>query len=295
MMMATISQVSSSHPAPHIRLPSSGKHTHTLILLHGTSTSGPELADSLLSETELTSIFPSTKFIFPTASLKTCSVFRSPENPNPLKNCWFDIHDFSDRTKGESDAGTLEGMRGSLLYLASIVRGEIEDLDKVYGDGQGALRVGILGFSQGSAIAMTLMISGVLEDAGIKAKLGGVVGLSGWLPYRRQIDSVVDGGDDGDRNLLRGRRRLREILGLSDTEDRSGRSDLSRTPIFMGHGEDDQKVKLEWSKQMRHTLVSLDFNVEFKTYKSLAHWYKVPDEIDDLSAFLKEQWIDSQG
>ncbi|KAH8816377.1 Alpha/Beta hydrolase protein [Xylogone sp. PMI_703] len=292
-MAEHISQVSSTHPSLHIHLPSSGRHTHALIMLHGTSTSGPELAGSFSSETNLLKSFPSVKFIFPTASLKPCTVFRSSENPNPMKNCWFNIHDFSDRTKGESDNETREGMKESLLYLSGIVRSEIEELEALYGKDQGAARVGILGFSQGSAIAMSLILSGVLEDVGLKTKLGGIVGLSGWLPYRRQIDlsisSTANETDTGKR-FLSGRKYLRDILDLDDTEDSYSVSELLQTSIFMGHGEDDRKVKLEWAKEMRNTLVSLDLKIQFKSYELLEHWFKVPDEIDDLSAFLRGQW-----
>jgi predicted esterase len=58
------------------------------------------------------------------------------------------------------------------------------------------------------------------------------------------------------------------------------------TPIFLGHGRDDEKVPCSLGKAMAETLESAGYKIEWKCYEGQGHWYKVPDEIDDIVDFL---------
>lgn len=61
-----------------------------------------------------------------------------------------------------------------------------------------------------------------------------------------------------------------------------------RTPVFLGHGAADPKVSVRLGEQMVQLLAGpLDMDVTWKQYEDFGHWYKVPDEIDDLVDFLR--------
>ncbi|KAE8443524.1 hypothetical protein EG329_001764 [Mollisiaceae sp. DMI_Dod_QoI] len=258
------------HPDPYI-IHAEGKHTHTLILLHGTSTSGPEFGDSILDfEFELArecvrgrvlnhastenlksihkegffdeddspypevenesknenengggrrekktslrkelskgGVLEGVRVVFPTGSLKKTTVFGGRET-----NAWFDVHDFGDRTVGEKEQ--VEGLRESVGYLKELVMDEVKLLDaeedrggrwldrwtggRRRGKGGGKGRVVLGGFSQGSAMAVVGLLSGEFEGVGI----GGVVGFSGWLPFRKQVDEAILGDQEPRKDL----------------------------------------------------------------------------------------------
>jgi hypothetical protein len=59
-------------------------------------------------------------------------------------------------------------------------------------------------------------------------------------------------------------------------------------PVFLGHGAVDPKVSVRLGDQMAQLLSGpLGMDVTWKRYEDLGHWYKVPDEIDDLVDFLR--------
>ncbi|KAL8808539.1 MAG: hypothetical protein Q9182_000090 [Xanthomendoza sp. 2 TL-2023] len=64
------------------------------------------------------------------------------------------------------------------------------------------------------------------------------------------------------------------------------RSANSSTPIFMGHGDQDPLVKLEWGQETAKQLKGLGWKVDMRVYKGLVHSAD-PEEMDDL-----ERWLD---
>jgi Phospholipase/Carboxylesterase len=115
------------------------------------------------------------------------------------------------------------------------------------------------------------------------------VGMSAWLPFRKQIMDVIR-----DSNGLEGKRDatvkfVREFLGLDEVE---GGGEL-KTPMLLCHGEDDQKVKLEWGCEMRDLMCELGVDLSFKSYSGLEHWYN-EDEMRDIILFLRGIWGHAQ-
>ncbi|KAL8723119.1 MAG: hypothetical protein Q9225_000522 [Loekoesia sp. 1 TL-2023] len=67
----------------------------------------------------------------------------------------------------------------------------------------------------------------------------------------------------------------------------------SSIPIFMGHGDQDPLVKIEWGQETANRLKALGWKVDFNAYKGMAHDAS-PKEMDDLEAWLKER-LPAQG
>ncbi|KAL8939195.1 MAG: hypothetical protein Q9216_003489 [Gyalolechia sp. 2 TL-2023] len=62
----------------------------------------------------------------------------------------------------------------------------------------------------------------------------------------------------------------------------------SSTPIFMGHGDSDPLVKVEWGQETANRLKALGWKVDFNVYKGLQHGAD-PKEMDDLETWLRER------
>lgn len=60
------------------------------------------------------------------------------------------------------------------------------------------------------------------------------------------------------------------------------------TPIFMGHGTEDELVKFEWGRQTAQALRDLGHQVDFRSYSGLKHSADM-DEINDLEGWLQER------
>lgn len=106
------------------------------------------------------------------------------------------------------------------------------------------------GFSQGGAIALMMMRSSM--------KLGGVVGLSTYLPLR-------------DQNPV---------------------SDANRgTPVLMCHGDSDQVVNYEFGRNLYDLLRKFGVSSEFNTFQGMGHsacQAELKDFKDFVSKHLKQ-------
>jgi len=138
------------------------------------------------------------------------------------------------------------------------------------------------GFSQGSAMTVMLLLSGELERLGIWNGHGGIagfVGMSGWLPFRRQIGEVVAAAHYGELAKRKAvRAYVRELLLLESfpCEDEA----FLDAPVWLGHGEIDEKVRLQWGQEMRDVLLGTGVNVGLSTYEGLAHWWNEKEIVE---------------
>lgn len=126
-------------------------------------------------------------------------------------------------------------------------RGEIEALlAREKQRGMAAHRIVLAGFSQGSAMAL---LTGLRH----KERLAGIAGLSGYLPMAGSTAA-----ERSDANVL--------------------------TPIFMGHGTQDEIVNIERGTASRELLRSLGHDVEWHQYP-MGHSVCM-EEIADLNRWL---------
>ncbi len=124
---------------------------------------------------------------------------------------------------------------------------QIEELLQIERDrGMPAHRTVLAGFSQGCAMAL---MTGLRH----KERLAGIVGLSGYLP-----------------------------LASSTASERSDANAL--TPIFLGHGQQDEMVAMDRGVATRQALQSLGYDTQWRDYP-MGHSVCM-EEIADLNAWL---------
>jgi lysophospholipase-2 len=258
----------------------------------------PPAENKPIERESIQTLLPTFKVIFPTGRPRPTTVFNGK-----ITNAWFDIHTFSDRTVGESSS--IEGLHESILYLSQLIKEEVEELERAEkedGEGREKGKVIIGGFSQGSAMAMILLLSGELDRIGVeRERIGGWVGISGWLPFRLQIISSITPPTSipPSPSLVQKRTEvrtyIRTLLSLPafNPEPRLEAQEQQQK-IWLGHGGLDAKVRTEWGEQMRCLLGGgegegergLGYDVKGRVYEGVEHWW-CEQEVRELCWWIK--------
>ncbi|RFU80260.1 acyl- thioesterase [Trichoderma arundinaceum] len=282
-------------PAPIIIQPASSTHKSTIIFLHGRGSNaqkfhGPLLSSPLTAHKHFQDAFPNTRFVFPTAPL-----LRAARFGRSIIHQWFD-------GSADWEPGEQEHLKRSIEHVHGIIRQESRLLD---GD---CRRIILAGISQGCATALTSML--LWEGDG----LGAFVGMCGYLPLATYLTEMLDGegagsgdeeddgfvfeldSDDGAANqdiIEDGtcRSPLQDAVGELRREARL--PDLTRpsylsfnsTPVFLGHGTEDDKVECRHGHQASAFLKKAGLDVVFREYQGLGHWYS-QDMLDHITDFL---------
>lgn len=265
-------------------------HTHSIILLHGRGSNaerfGVELVTAKSSAGKtLREHFPFAKFIFPTAKKRRSIAFKRI----PI-NQWFDNFSLKDPSRREDVQ--YDGIKETSEFVAGLVRREA--------DAVGMEHVVIGGLSQGCAAALHILL-----NLGEPVPLAAFVGMSGWLPFAETLDPAAvkdnigdeddffstDDGDDEDASHLQEVHRTatntaRDIASLPPLSV-AQQVVFPNTPIFLGHGKSDEKVSIDLGVQAKRVLEALGCSVVWKDYDE-GHWYKIPEEIDDIVEFLQD-------
>lgn len=314
---------SKSYPTPLIISPlKNDKHTHTIILLHGRGSNAERFGSVFLESTEIARRLPTVKFIFPTAKKRRSTVLKR----TPIHQ-WFDNYSLEDpnaRTELQVD-----GLKETSQFLRTLIDDEArlfrESNNPTVSDEYSRIVIG--GLSQGCAASVFCLLGGFSgQDSGQHKRLGGFVGMSGWLPFEREIMELLEmnGGDERetedddpfsrddeeDEDIpapIQALNHVRDVLDLPPLlhggesgfkgVDQQGDSESSlhprphlQTPLFLGHGSADPKVSAELGQRMASVLSNgFGMDVTWKAYEDFGHWYKIPDEIDDVVNFLKEK------
>ncbi|KAK2849614.1 hypothetical protein FQN49_005580 [Arthroderma sp. PD_2] len=280
------------------------------------SSNAERFGRELLKSSNLDSQLPTVRFVFPTARKRRSTILKRV----PI-NQWYDNYSLDD--PGERTELQVEGLHETSEFL----RGLVEREARLLGDG-GYQKIVLGGLSQGCAASVFTLLGGGFGDHGYE-NLGGFIGMSGWLPFERQLREIAEPqpSDDDDpfssgeppnqtidedenKNIqaLEALNHIRDILELPMLEYRKTDlehleaglatslshtkpvSDHLSTHAFIGHGCIDPKVSVELGEGMADFLsATLRMNVTWKEYRELGHWYGVPDEINDIVLFLKEK------
>lgn len=262
----------SPFPPPHTISPTT-EHTHTIVLLHGRGSTGEEFASDLFeaqtsAKLTLPEHFPSWKWVFPSSQERYSTVFQEDTNE------WFGIYSLMDPSAREDLH--VEGLKASIDYTHELVKAELTPVTPE--------RIILGGISQGCATSLHALLSG-------KEKLGGYVGWSGWMPFRAQVEEAAGSREDSASQQAA---RLAEFysyrLDIGSVTSSTGEVDTHKafgTPVFFGHGDDDEVVDVELGRQLCEALMKMNMLVTKKEYGDCGHWVKEPEGFDDLVAFLQ--------
>ncbi|KAJ7033376.1 putative phospholipase/carboxylesterase [Mycena alexandri] len=262
-------------------VPSRGIHTHTIILLHGRGSNGERLGLELLKargsdNKTLAEHFPGLKFVFPTAKKRRAVAF----NRTPI-NQWFDNHSLEEPS--ERQELQYDGLHETSGFVHGLIKEEAKHV--------GISSVIIGGLSQGCGASLHVLLNFQPDEGALL----GYIGMCGWLPFADILDAEDDEDDifrdAPDTPLLQRQHSAaataRDISSLPSLSlDLDTPPAFAQTPVFLGHGTHDDRVLIKLGEQARDVLVRLGCDVQWKEYDE-GHWYKVPDEIDDLVAWLK--------
>ncbi|CAM5202256.1 carboxylesterase [Oligella ureolytica] len=170
------------------------------------------------------------RFVFPDAPAIPVTI-----NNGYVMPAWYDILTMDIGGKREDEAG----IRKSIEDINALIEREIER-------GIPAENIFLIGFSQGSAMALSTGLR-------YPKKLGGIVGLSGYLPI---LEKTADEREPANQD----------------------------TPILMVHGSLDQVVQVSRGEQSRDHLKELGYEVEWHDYP-MQHEI-CAEEIRDINDFL---------
>lgn len=202
--------------------------TASIIVLHGLGADGNDFVP-VCHQLDLSGVGP-VRYIFPHAPVRPVTI-----NGGYAMRAWYDILALGrDWREDES------GLRGSQAQVDALIAREIER-------GIPASRIVLAGFSQGCAITL---LTGLRH----RERLGGLVGLSGYLP-----------------------------LAAATAAERSGAN--HELPIFLAHGRYDNVIEFPRAVASRDALLALGYPVEWHEYP-MAHSV-CAEEIDDLARWLR--------
>ncbi|KAI1112724.1 phospholipase/carboxylesterase [Nemania sp. NC0429] len=237
----------------------------------------------------LPELLPGARFVFPTAKRRRSSAFGRKKLTQ-----WFNIARLPDPSYRKETQ--LQGLAESAVEIRELLRQEIEVA------GVPPANVILGGISQGCAMSLSVLLT-------LEYPLGGYVGMCGYLPFQQDIENAInkeDTSDDGedednpfatsdDESLptnpaLRAVNFERDLLCIDAPQDAPSDQNqtASSTPIFLGHGDADEKKPFQLGEAAARTMRAAGYNtVEWRLYPGLGHWYKIPDEIDDIVEFIR--------
>ncbi|KAF2465971.1 alpha/beta-hydrolase [Lindgomyces ingoldianus] len=276
-------------PSTIIEPQPNGPHTHTIILLHGRSSTAKEFASDLLSlktsasPQNLTSSFPTFRWVFPDAGQRWCTPFKEK------RSAWCDTFSLDDLS--ERKDLNVAGLRDGIHFIKDIIEDEANRL------GGRSDRIILGGFSQGAATALWSLFTGAAIAQGT---LGGFIGLSGWMPFTAEAKQAADTTGTSTKRLAPAIQTLShvflDILGLepfvsTETIDKCVR----KMPIYLGHGTDDIPVNIRNCHDLSAIFRALEAKIEVHEYMGAernGHWIKEPEQLDDIVLFVRKFGVD---
>ncbi len=277
-----------TYPDPLV-INSQSVHIQTIILLHDRAGSNRHFAFELLEATDsasntLQQALPGMKFIFPTALKRPSAVL----DGYPIAS-WFDC--LLPIDPHESSKHQAEGLKGASLIIHRLLDTEVPvvGIGNVFLGGQG----------QGCAMALYALLTYKSRVGGI---LGGVIGLSGWLPMQKTLnnfalsmkranDTPPNSGEQEQKMVSVEVHRARAIefsrllIGLPISPVLITKDNY--LSFFLAHGEADEEVPVGHAREAAITIAQMAMKVNLKVYEGLGHAWRNGDEIDDIVRFIK--------
>jgi lysophospholipase II len=191
---------------------------------------------------------------------------------------WFDI--WSVEEPLERKEIQVDGLRESVAAILRIVRSESSLVPPE--------RIILAGISQGCATAILALLRG-------GTRLGGFVGLCGWLPFQDDIERIAkcSVGSCSFLPEVHGLfKRLdyesNELSSMSITNLSPHSEPALETPVFLSHSADDDVVPIANGEKLSRGLKKLGLTVCWKAYEDGGHWVNEPRGVDDIISFLQD-------
>ena len=201
----------------------------SIIWMHGLGDHGSSFVP-IVPHFDLTGC-PPIRFIFPHAPERAVTI-----NMGYEMRAWFDIYGGFDVSDHEDTEGVQESQR-LIMQLIQMEKARGIPSENIF----------LAGFSQGCAMALYTALCN-------PEKMGGVIGLSGYIPLIRQFP-----------------------------DDRSPAN--QDTPIFLAHGTYDEVVPVGRARVAKDLLQELNYSVEWHEYP-IPHTLSI-EELNDISAWLR--------
>jgi lysophospholipase II len=227
-------------------------HSHTIILLHGRSSTGTEFANDFFESEasikpgtprqDLRNLFPTVRWVFPSAPDRYSLRFRETMPQ------WFDM--WSTEEPQDRPEQQVEGIRQSVEAIIRVVQEQEQHVPR------GMIVLG--GISQGFAAVVAAL-------SALGPELGGLMGFCSWVPST----AVTELADN-------------HVMSSHDPE-------VQATPVFLAHSADDNVVPIAQGEQLRDYLVRMGPEVDWHRYEDGEHWINEPQGIDDMAAFLSRR------
>lgn len=216
---------------------------------------------------------PNTRFVFPQAPTRYSKRFKM-DIP-----AWFDIYSWD---SDDHQDWQVDGLSETTEYIHGLIGKESEIV--------GSKNVFLAGLSMGCAAACI----GALVHIGREptVKLGGIIGMSGWLPLRHDMLNSIEVIEPANETtaFATGIVTLSKTLGL----ECAVHSEISVTPWLILHGTIDEKVDVKHGAEIVECLREMDLDVTYKEYSELEHWMS-GEELDDIVKFIVTHRNETRG
>ncbi|KAJ5339965.1 Phospholipase/carboxylesterase/thioesterase [Penicillium brevicompactum] len=266
------------YPAPLIVQPLQGKHTHTIIALHGRGSNAGRFGPTLLEAADLQVRLPTVKFVFPTASKRRSTALKRI----PI-NQWYDNYSLVD--PGERTELQIEGLQETSEIIRGLIDKEAEVLgDKAYG------KIILLGLSQGCAAGSFTLLGGFSDTK--REAIGAFVGMSGWLPFENELQQIVqiDQLPTSSENVNSNAPQQANLNSSDDLEDLISADDESSTESDSGEEHLVSVSELETESENEDPFgQSLDVKDDFNPFEEDEEQDKPPlviQTIDHIRGIL---------
>lgn len=219
-------------------IPSSSPQTHSIIFLHGRGSSASTFASEIFESQDhldrfFPDIFPSIKWVFP------CAPTSWAESEQESITQWFDMT--SVQRPWEDAEMQRKGLDESAKYVAEVFQREVQEVGKE--------NVVVMGISQGCVTGLYALLK-------YGVRVGGFVGLCGWVP-REDLEESVG-----------------EIGSVKDM------------PILLQHCRDDEVVPIRNGEDLAERLREFGMQVEWECFEEGGHWLNEPAGMDGIVRFI---------
>lgn len=228
------------------------EHTHTVILLHELGNNGDTFCSNFFShpkvgQRSLSEIYPTIKWIFVSAKLGDPARF---EEPIPQ---WFNMWNFRE-PESRKDLQA-RGLITSIRSIRELIKDESDNVPEE--------RIFLGGHSQGCATAILLLLAG-------GTRLGGFIGLCGWLPFEKEIRAIAEAIFEGSAPTNSLAIKLRDFFEFP--WDPFPSESALATPVLLSHSQDNEIVPFEHGEKLCEILRLLGMSVTRKTHPEGEEW-----------------------